>query len=148
MRSNRSSKKERELEEKKHTPRNAEGAEVGIHAVEAEEADSGANGWRRGDADEAASVEDGGGGEEEEEERESKTRPDDTVSGDEVGGSGGEGDRLPRLGFVVVVCATAATVAYVGRRAARGVHSFKHLLALHRCFLDLDLDFSDGEDGY
>lgn len=85
-----------------HTPGNAEGSEIGFEAIEAEEAGAG-DGVVRGDADEAAGVEEEGEDEEEDEGEEEEAGQHGSGSGQVVGDAGGEeGEGQVFLGLGVV----------------------------------------------
>lgn len=117
-------------------PRNAERAEIGLEAVESEEAGAGDGVVGVGDADNVAGVADRGGDEEEDEEADEDARPGaDVVELGEVGDPGDEdGDVVLLLGLGLVgregrgvPVAAAFAVVGVRRGPAHGEDSLEHL---------------------
>lgn len=121
------------------TPRNAERAEIGLEAVEPEEAGAGDGVVGVGDADDVAGVADRGRDEEEGEEAEEDAGPGADVVhlGEVVGDPGGEdGGAVLLLGLGLVggegggvpVASAAAAFAVVGvrRGSAHGEDSLEH----------------------
>ena len=110
----------------------AEGSEIGVEAIEAEEAGAGDGGVGRGDADEAARCEEEGESEEDEEDDGDAGEVEGAGTGDSgevIGGSGGDAEEnvlvLLSLGFVGVYIGVGVVVS-VGVDAAGGECPLQH----------------------
>lgn len=112
------------------TAGHAEGSEIGVEAIEAEEAGARDGAVGRGDADEAARCEEEGEGQEDEKEDDDAREVEGTGTGDSgevIGGSGGDAEEnvlvLLCLGFVGVSVGVAVGA---GVDAAGGESPLQH----------------------